>query len=181
MSNENLQYIYDSEENYEASSDGEHYSGPIPMGKEREYLSRKNKELKDFLELQLNADIEAEQKKKVDTSPQLFGISNQHNSLRVSLDEQFPGDMLYKITADNMSPYIPPKTVVLLQFCHQHASGEVCVYRYKGRTYCNQIKVIDKQIIALSFNPKYKPIRLDPDEYILIAVVSSIHRSLKSI
>lgn len=179
MSNQNPQYIYDTEEINGDPSANEYYAGAIPMGREREYFGRRKQAMQEFLELQKNADVEAEQKKKVDTNPQLFGISNQNHNQRISLDEKFPGDMLFKIMTDNMSPYITPKSYVLLRFSDQHASGEVCVYRYKGQTYCNQIKVIDGKVIAISFNPKYKPVILNPDDYYFIAVVSSIHRSLK--
>ena len=178
MSNENLQYIYDAEEFNEDASTGESYSGPVLMGREREYFNVRQQAVQDFI-VQTNADVEAENKKKVDTSPQLFGISNQNNNQRISLDEKFPGDMLYKIMADNMSPYIPPKSYVLLKFSEQHASGEVCVYRYRGKTYCNQIKKVNEKLIAFSVNPKYKPVILDPDEYFFIAVVISTHRVLK--
>lgn len=171
MSNQNPQYIYDDTE--------ESYAGPVLMGREREYFNRRKEAVKDFIEFQKNADVDSENKKKVDTAPQLFGISNQNHNQRISLDEKFPGDVLYKIVADNMHPYISPNSYVLLKFSEQHASGEICVYRYRGQTYCNQIKVVDKKIIAISLNPKYKPIILDPDEYYFIAVVSSIHRSLK--
>lgn len=178
MSNENLQYIYDAEEFNENTSTDESYSGPVLMGREREYFSRRQNAVQDFI-VQTKADVEAENKKKVDTTSQLFGISNQNNNQRISLDEKFPGDMLYKIVADNMSPYIPPQSYVLLKFSEQHASGEVCVYRYRGKTYCNQIKKINNKLIALSINPKYKPVILDPDEYYFIAVVISTHRALK--
>jgi hypothetical protein len=179
MSETNQEYIYDAEEFNEDPSTSEYYAGPVLMGREREYFSRRNQAVTEFVEQQRNADIEAEQKKKIDTSKQLFGISNQNHNQRISLDEKFPGDMFYKITTDNMSPLIPVKSFVLLKFSEQHASGEVCVYRYRGQTYCNQIKIINNKVVAISINQKYKPVVLEADEYYFIAVVSSIHRSIK--
>ncbi|MBC7540191.1 MAG: hypothetical protein H7281_15305 [Bacteriovorax sp.] len=183
MSKTNQEYIYDPEEfknEYnEESATSEYYAGPVLMGREREYFNRRDQAVKEFVDLQRNADVEAEQKKKVDTSKQLFGISNQNHNQRVSLDEKFPGDIFYKITTDNMSPLIPMNGYVLLKFCEQHASGEVCVYRYRNKTYCNQIKIINNKVVAFSLNPKYKPVVLNPDDYYFIAVVSSIHISIK--
>lgn len=180
MNIKKLDYIYDAEEFNEDHSTNEYYSGPIPMGRERDYIQRRDHTVQEFKkEIQKNADIEAEQKKKVDTSRQLFGISNQNINERVSLDEKFPGDIPYYIKVDNMAPLIPVNSYVMLKFCDQHASGEICVFRYKGHTYCNQIKIINKKIIAFSSNPKYKPVVLNPDDYHFIAVVSSLHVSLK--
>lgn len=178
MSNQILEYIYEEQFN-EDPAISEFYAGPVLMGRERDYFNRRDQVVKEFVDFQKNADLETEQKKKVDTSKQLFGISNQNHNHRISLDEKFPGDMFYKITTDNMSPLIPINSYVLLKFCDQHASGEVCVYRYKNQTYCNQIKVINGKVIAFSINPKYKPVVLNADDYYFIAVVSSIHRSLK--
>lgn len=178
MSNTHNQYIYDAEEYNEDLATTKHRPGPVLMGREREYFNRQREAIAEF-ELQNNADLAAEYKKKVDTTPQLFGISNQNHNQRASLDEKFSGDMLYKVTADNMSPFILPNTYVMLKFSDQHASGEICVFRYRGKTYCNQIKIINNKVVAISLNPKYKPVVLDPDDYIFIAVVSSIHRALK--
>lgn len=177
MSEAKLQYIYEAEEYYEESPSDESYAGPVLMGRERDYFLRRNQSVQEFI-IQQSADIEAERNIKVDTSPQLFGISSQNKNQRVSLDKKFPGDMLYQVKTDNMSPYILPKTYVLLTFSEQHASGEICVFRYKGKTYINQIKKIGNKLVAISLNPKYKPIILDPDEYIFLAVVTSIHRSV---
>jgi hypothetical protein len=180
MSKEKLEYIYDEEEFNQEYDSVEYYSGPVPMGKEKDYLQRMNSSVQEFKrDLQKNADIEAENKKKVDTSGQLFGISSQNINQRVSLDEKFPGEMLYQIKADNMSPYILPDTYVMLRFCEVHASGEICVFRYKGKTYCNQIKHENGKLIAISLNKKYKAVFLNPDEYFFIAVVTSIHRTIK--
>ncbi|MBC7539429.1 MAG: hypothetical protein H7281_11455 [Bacteriovorax sp.] len=179
MSKTNQEYIYDAEESNVDHATNEASAGPVLMGREREYFDRRNQTVKEFVEHQRNADLEVEQKKKVDTSKQLFGISNQNHNHRVSLDEKFPGDMFYKVTTDHMSPLIPINSYVLLKFCDQHASGEVCVYRYRGQTYCNQIKVIKNKVIAISINSKYMSVVLNADDYYFIAVVSSIHRSLK--
>ncbi|MBY0413296.1 MAG: S24 family peptidase [Bdellovibrionales bacterium] len=179
MSKANIDYIYEAEEFNEDTTSGEYYAGPVLMGRERDYFKRRNQAIEEFVELQKNSDLEAEQKKKVDTSKQLFGISNQNHNQRISLDEKFPGDLFYKITTDNMSPLIPINSYVLIKFSEQHASGEVCVYRYRGQTYCNQIKVINNKVIAFSLNPKYKPVILNADDYYFIAVVSSIHRSIR--
>lgn len=178
MSNENFQYIYD-EEFIENPITDQFSTGPVTMGKEREFYDRRSEAVKEFVDFQKNSDIEESKKEKIDTSKQLFGISNQNKNSRVSLDEKFPGDLFYKLTTDNMSPLIPINSYVLLKFCDQHASGEVCVYRYKGQTYCNQIKIINGKVVAFSINPKYKPVVLHPDYYYFIAVVSSIHRSIK--
>ena len=78
-----------------------------------------------------------------------------------------------------MSPVIPINSYVLLKFCEQHASGEMCIYRYRNKTYCNQIKIINNKVVAFSLNPKYRPVVLDSDDYYFIAVVSSIHISIK--
>lgn len=178
MSNQNQEYIYDAEEFNEDPTTSESYSGPVLMGREREYFNRRNQAVEEFV-AQRNADLEAEQKKKVDTSKQLFGISNQNHNHRVSLDEKFPGDIFYKIKADNMAPLIPMNSYVLLKFSEQHASGEMCVYRYMNKTYCNQIKIINNKVVAFSLNQKYKPVVLNPDDYYFIAVVASIHVSIK--
>lgn len=179
MTTQSQEYIYESEEYNQDSPVKESYVGPVLMGREQDYFQRRNQAIKEFVDLQKNADLESEQKKKIDTNRQLFGISNQNYNHRISLDEKFPGDLFYKLTTDNMSPLIPINSYVLLKFSEQHASGEVCVYRYKGHTYCNQIKLINKQVVAFSINPKYKPVVLDPDDYYFIAVVASIHRSIR--
>ncbi len=179
MSKTNQEYIYEAEEFNEDPNAGEYYAGTIPMGRERDYFNRRDQAVKEFVDIQRNADIEDENKKKIDTSKQLFGISNQNSNHRISLDEKFPGDIFYKIMTDNMSPLIPINSYALLKFCEHHASGEVCVYRYRGKTYCNQIKIINNKVVAFSINTLYKPVVLNSDDYYFIAVVSSIHRSLK--
>ncbi|MBC7427155.1 MAG: S24 family peptidase [Bacteriovorax sp.] len=180
MGNEKLQYIYDAKEFCEGPEAGESCSRPVKMGREREYFNQRNKELQEFI-VQNNADLEVEKKKKVDTSGQLFGISNQNNNQRISLDEKFPADMLYKIATDNMSPYILPNTFVGIKFSDYRANGKICIYRYRGKTYCNLIKVKNNKIIAESFNEKYKPVLLDPNDFYLIAVVSTLHLTTNEI
>jgi phage repressor protein C with HTH and peptisase S24 domain len=175
-----LKYIPETDD-FNDNPTPEFYSGPVLMGREREYFKQRNIAVKEFIDQQKNSDLQAEYKKKVDTSNQLFGISAQNNNKRISLDEKFPGDMFYKITTDHMSPLIPINSYMLLKFSEQHASGEVCVYRYRGQTYCNQIKLENNKVLAVSINQKYKTVVLDPDEYFFIAVVYSFHRSLKEV
>lgn len=180
MSKENIQYIYEAEEFNENLGANESYSGPVLMGREREYFQGRHQAVQEFI-IQNTADLEAQQKKPIDTRGQLFGISNQNKSSRVSLDEKFPGEMIYQLKVDNMAPFYTKNSYVMLKFCEQHASGEICVFRYQGKTYCNQIKVINKKVIAFSFNEKYKPVVLNPDQYFFIAVVNSLHTSSKEV
>ena len=177
MSKENLNYSY---ELYDEPESVESYIGPVLMGREREYFARRNQIVEDF-KIEINADLNREQKKKVDTSGQLFGISSQNLNQRVSLDEKYPADLFFCLKADNMFPYILPGTDIGLKFSDQHASGEVCVYRYKGKPYCNVIKIINGKLYALSYNQKYKPVILEPDEYYFIAVVTCIHKHVRPV
>ncbi len=177
MSEEKVRHIYVPEDFSDESTAAEYYDGPIKMGREKEFFQRCNKISQEFI-IKNNSDLESEEKKPIDTSRQLFGISNQNISERVSLDEKFPGQMLYKIKTDNMTPLFHINTYVMLRFCDFHQSGAICVYRYKGKDYINQIKFVNKKVVAISFNKKYKPYYLDPDEYHFIAVVNSFHGSV---
>ncbi len=180
MSNENTQYTYE-EDFYKETTTEESYSAPVMMGKERDYFARRNRAVKEFVEFQTNADLQAEYKKKVDTRPQLFGISNQNINKRVSLDEKYPADLLFQIKTDNLLPYFPQNTVVGLKFDKQHASGEICVYRYRGQVYCNVIKFENGKVIAHSPNPKYKDVFLNPDEYYFIAAINHLHVDVRDV
>lgn len=177
MNEEKSRHTYIPEDFSEESSPGEYYDGPIKMGREKEYFQRCNQTSKEFI-IKNNSDLETEEKKPIDTSRQLFGISNQNISERVSLDEKFPGQMLYKIKTDNMAPLLHINTYVMLRFSDYHQSGAICVYRYKGKDYINQIKFVNKMVVAISFNKKYRPYYLDPDQYFFIAVVNSFHGSV---
>lgn len=180
MSNENIQYISEEDFDQEPTTEESH-SAPILMGKERDYFARRNRAIKEFVEYQANSDLQKEYRKKVDTRPQLFGISNQNINQRVSLDEKYPAELLFQIKTDNLVPYIPQNAIVGLKFDRAHASGEICVYRYRGETYCNVIKLVNNKLIASSLNPKYKDVYLNPDEYYFIAVVMHLHVDIRDI
>jgi hypothetical protein len=165
---------------------------PIKMGRESTYWQRmQEKELyEEFVPTQQNEDLKALTKKEVSTDKQLFGIGNQYKAEGVSLDKKYQGEGIeldkkydsnspYEIQTDHMMPLIPPFSDLKLRYCTDFASGEVCVYRYRGENYCNQIKIENGRLVAHSLNPRYKPVVLDPQEYHFLAVIDSVHYFLK--
>ena len=82
MSKEELLYISDTEYFSEDSSTSESYAGPILMGREREYFQRQWQAVQEFVK-RVDSDLEIENKKKVNTDGQLFGISNQNHNQRI--------------------------------------------------------------------------------------------------
>lgn len=129
--------------------------------------------------IQRNEDIVKIENEEVSIDGGLFGIATQFKKNQISLDEKYGGDAPYTILTDNMAPLLPPNTDVVLKFCLKHASGEICLYRYRGEDFINQIFIENGKVIAKSINPKYKPVELDPDEYKFIAVVFSAHFFLR--
>jgi SOS-response transcriptional repressor LexA len=167
---------------FEASNTNPTSLGPpkaIQMGEEAVFLSRVCLPTEEANEIQRNQDIEFMSKKDISIEGGLFGVAKQNSHLGVSLDQKYQSSMPYHLEVDNMAPLIPPHADLILKFCTDFASGEICVFRYRGETYCNQIFIEEGRLIAKSVNPKYKPVVLDPEEFHQIAVIDSVHYFLK--
>ena len=156
-------------------------SKPLKMGMEEIHYRKRDQALKDFMQSQANADLKKADEADLSIKEQLFGIGAQYKCDGVSLDEKYFGHIVYQLHTDHMLPWLPPKTDLLLKFCSDFASGEICVYRFQGETYCNQIWKEGSRYSAVSFNKKYKPIVIDSNEFFLVGVILSVHYSVKGL
>ncbi len=125
--------------------------------------------------IQRNADLRSSFTEEMNVEGALFGTAKQNHGRGVELDKLYEADMYFHIETDNLLPYITPYTKLGIKFCHDFASGEICVFRYRDTTYCNQIKIENGIMVAHSFNPKYRPIILNSNEYHFIGVVDHGH------